>query len=153
MLKALADLLDRSLGRSVEQSPEDRAHAIRLATAALLVEVIRADYQVTEQEMAAVQELLGKFFDLAPQESALLLEEAQQRAEDAASLQSFTRRLHEELSVEEKNSVVEMLWRAALVDKRLDKHEDYLIRKVAGLLYVTHSDLIRLRNRVKEQIS
>ena len=43
-----------------------------------------------------------------------------------------------------------MLWRVALADRRLDKHEDYLVRKVADLLYVSHSDLIRIRNRVHE---
>jgi uncharacterized tellurite resistance protein B-like protein len=42
-----------------------------------------------------------------------------------------------------------MLWRVALADDRLDKHEDHVVRKVAGLLYVTHSDLIRIRNTVK----
>jgi uncharacterized tellurite resistance protein B-like protein len=63
-------------------------------------------------------------------------------------LQSFTRQLHEELSNEEKLSVVEMLWRVAIADSTLDKHEDHLIRKIGGLLYISHSDLIRVRNRV-----
>jgi uncharacterized tellurite resistance protein B-like protein len=42
-----------------------------------------------------------------------------------------------------------MLWQVALADERLDKHEDYTVRKIADLLYVTHSDLIRIRNRVR----
>jgi uncharacterized tellurite resistance protein B-like protein len=41
-----------------------------------------------------------------------------------------------------------MLWRVALADEHLDKHEDHLVRKIAGLLYVSHADLIRIRNRV-----
>jgi uncharacterized tellurite resistance protein B-like protein len=66
------------------------------------------------------------------------------------SLQSFTRRLVDELSESERHRVVEMLWRVALADRRLDKREDYVVRQVADLLYVSQSDLIRIRNRVYE---
>jgi uncharacterized tellurite resistance protein B-like protein len=151
MLKALGELLDRSFGRASARPETDRAHAIKLATATLLVELIRADYEVSTQETAAVQQLLGEFFELPPDEVVLLLEEAKQQADHAASLQNFTRRLHEEFTLEEKQAVIEMLWRAALIDKRLDKHEDHFVRKVAGLLYIRHSELIQLRNRVKEE--
>jgi uncharacterized tellurite resistance protein B-like protein len=66
------------------------------------------------------------------------------------SLQSFTRRLVEQLTEAEKHRVVEMLWRVALADRHLDKHEDYVVRQVADLLYVSQRDLIRIRNRVYE---
>ena len=46
-----------------------------------------------------------------------------------------------------------MLWRVALADSELDKHEDYLVRKVADLLYVPHQDLIRIRNRVSDDLA
>ena len=42
-----------------------------------------------------------------------------------------------------------MLWQVALADRGLDKHEDHLVRRIAELLYVSHSDLIRIRNRVR----
>ena len=51
--------------------------------------------------------------------------------------------------VAEKQRVVEMLWQVALADSRLDRHEDHLVRRIAELLYVPHSDLIRIRNRVR----
>jgi uncharacterized tellurite resistance protein B-like protein len=63
-------------------------------------------------------------------------------------LQAFTRRLHEQLTEAEKHRVIEMLWKVALADQHLDKHEDHLIRRIADLLYVPHRDLIRIRNRV-----
>ena len=43
----------------------------------------------------------------------------------------------------------ERFWQVALADNRLDKHEDHLVRRLAELLYVSHSDLIRIRNRVR----
>lgn len=151
MLKALNDLLDRALGGG-EPAPETRRHGVQLATAALLVEMARADFQEDLTANAAVFELLKKHFDLSEEEAALLVEEARAEADYAASLQSFTRQLHEQLTLEEKHRIVEMLWRVALADRHLDKHEDHFVRKVAGLLYVTHGELIRIRNRVQESL-
>ena len=80
------------------------------------------------------------------------MEEASRTADHVGSLQAFTRRLHEALTYEEKQAIVEMLWKVALADSHLDKHEDHLVRKIADLLYVSHGDLIRIRNRVKDAL-
>ena len=148
MLKELREILNRTLTEDREDDG-DRDHALRLSTATLLVEVVRADYDEDRAEGQAVFDLLQGFFDLPDDETRLLIREAEQEADHSVSLQAFTRVLHEQLTLAEKRSVIEMLWRVALADSRLDKHEDHLVRKVAGLLYVPHGDLIRIRNRVK----
>ena len=53
----------------------------------------------------------------------------------------------------EKESVIEMLWKIALVDFDLDKYEDYMIAKIADLLYVARGDVMRLKQRVVESLS
>ena len=153
MLKTLGRLFERTLGEDLERAEDERKHALQVATAALLVEVMRADYEEDLAENQMVFTLLKKRFELSDEEVGLLVTTAETEAERAASLQGFTRLLHENLSVEEKHSIVEMLWNVALADDYLDKHEDHLVRKVAGLLYVSHSDLIRLRNRVTDRRS
>jgi uncharacterized tellurite resistance protein B-like protein len=150
MLKALSEFFDRALRSETPQTSVERDHAIRVATALLLVEVARADYQDDVIEDRAMQTLIKEHFLLDDTEAELLLDEARQQADRAVSLQSFTRELHEHLSFDEKSKVVEMLWKVALADDKLDKYEDYVVRKVADLLYVPHSDLIRIRNRVRE---
>ena len=147
MLKELREILNKTLEKSNE-SNEDRDHGLRLATATLLVEIVRADYEEDLVEGEAVFAQLREFFSLSEEETGLLVQEAEREADHAVSLQEFTRALHEQLSIGEKHSVIEMLWRVALADSKLDKHEDSLIRKVAELLYVPHNDLIRIRNRV-----
>ena len=149
MLKALNDLFDRAFAPKGAE-PADREHALRIATALLLIEVARADYEDDLEEGAAVVAEMKKFFALADAEAELLVAEARRQADHAVSLQTFTRRLVENLSEAERHRVVEMLWRVALADRRLDKHEDYVVRQVAELLYVTQRDLIRIRNRVYE---
>lgn len=149
MLKALRELIDNTFKTGADTpTPAEREHTLRFATAVLLVEVARADFAEAVTEEATIRALLAKSFDLTPDETALLVDEAKTKADHAASLQSFTRELHERLTVPEKHRIVEMLWRVALADAHLDKHEDHLVRKIAGLLYVSHSDLIRIRNRV-----
>jgi uncharacterized tellurite resistance protein B-like protein len=150
MLKALSELLERKLGGGKDAAQEGRRHGLELATAVLLVEVARADFNQDLTANATLFELLKNHFRLSAEEARLLVEEAREEADYAASLQMFTRQLHERLSVDEKHRIIEMLWQVALDDRVLDKHEDHLIRKVAGLLYVSHSDLIRIRNSVRD---
>lgn len=151
MLKALSDWMDRAFGAHdhAPSSAEKREHALRVATALLLVEVARADFDDGPKEMQAVLDLLRRHFDLSEAETRLLVEEARREADHAVELQAFTRRLHEAVDKAEKERIVEMLWRVALADAHLDKHEDHLVRRVADLLYVPHRDVIRIRNRVR----
>ena len=149
MLRELRELFNNTLASS-EEGSEDRDHVLRLATATLLIEVVRADREEDLAENRAVFSQLKAFFELSEEETSLLVKEAEEEADHAVSLQTFTRNLHENLSVREKHAVIEMLWRVALADSHLDKHEDHLVRKVAGLLYVSHRDLIRIRNNVRD---
>ena len=149
MLGKLNVLFDRAFAGGHEPSADEREHALRVATALLMIEVARADYADDFAEDAAMVESLKQFFSLDAEHAQLLLEEARREADHAVELQQFTRRLHEQLSVAEKHSVVEMLWRVAFADRRLDKHEDHLVGRIAELLYVPRSDLIRIRNRVR----
>lgn len=148
MLKALTGFFEDRLGSDAAGDSVSKEQELRLATAVLLVEVARADFSEDDVETEAVADLLKQHLDVPGRDVDQLVVEAKRKADHSASLQSFTRQLHEELSLEEKHRVIEMLWRVALADSTLDKHEDHLIRKVAGLLYISHSDLIRIRNEV-----
>ena len=148
MLRRLAAFFDGAFADRADD-PAVREHALRVATALLLIEVAKADYAEDLAEDEAMLRSLRQFFALDDEAAALLLDEARSTADRAVELQQFTRRLHEQLSVAEKQRVVEMLWQVALADSRLDKHEDHLVRRIAELLYVSHSDLIRIRNRVR----
>jgi len=148
MLRKLAAFFDGAFADRADD-PAVREHALRVATALLLIEVAKADYAEDLAEDEAVLRSLRQFFALDDEAAALLLDEARSTADRAVELQQFTRRLHEQLSAAEKQRVVEMLWQVALADSRLDKHEDHLVRRIAELLYVSHSDLIRIRNRVR----
>lgn len=126
--------------------PEDRR---QLALAALLVEMARADFDESGAEQAEISRLLATHFGLDAAEADGLLQRAGRAMDDAVSLFDFTRALHESLDYEQKLDVIRLLWRVALSDGHLDKYEDYLLRKVGDLLYVSAGDIIRLRNEAR----
>lgn len=147
MLNKIKSIIEEAFSAE-EPTQEDRDHALRLATAALLVETARADFQERMVETQAIEQLVQQHFALSDDEASELVEAAEGRADHAVSLHEFTRLLHAHLSAEEKLKVVEMLWRVAMADARLDRHEDHLVRKVADLLYVPRSDMLRLRHHI-----
>ncbi|MEM9387165.1 MAG: TerB family tellurite resistance protein [Pseudomonadota bacterium] len=140
-LKALLGLDQSTPSDSVRLSSED----LPLATATLLVEMTRADHQQTEGERATVEQALVSHFSLAADEARALLEEAERETARAISLYDYTAALNQALDDEQRVKVLELLWRVALADGHLDKYEEYLVRKVADLLYVPHASYIRAK--------
>jgi len=149
-------MIDRLLsffGLSEDEVSADVGEArIQHATAVLLIEIARADHERLAIEHDTMLELLKDGFNLSDAEAESLLSRAETAAENSVSLHEFTRVLHAELSYIEKEKVVEMLWRIALADKVLDKYEDYMVGKIAELLYVVRGDVMRLKNKVYESL-
>ena len=142
MLRRLREFMD-TVGRPATQG--DPAARIRLAVAALLVEIARADHNEQASDQAAMIRLVARYFQLEPGAAAELVAEARSAVEDAVSLREFTAFLHQQLDYPDKQAIIAMLWDVALDDQDLDKYEDYLIGKIADLLYVSRGDVIRLR--------
>ncbi len=125
---------------------------IPLAMAALLIEAARADHAVDEAEIEAVVVSLSRQLQLTPDEATRLAARARAAVERSVSLYEFTRPLHESLTPAKKLEVVALLWQVAYADSRIDRYEEYLIGKVAELLYIARGDVIRLRNVAQEEM-
>lgn len=147
MLDSIRELVGRKLEAA---APGGRQDAVRIATAALLVEMVRADAAVKGEEAATLYAALGQHFGLKLDESQRLIAAAEREADAAVSLHGFTELLNASLTPPEKIDVLELLWRVALADRHLDKYEEHLVRKVADLLHVAHSDFVRAKLRVQD---
>jgi uncharacterized tellurite resistance protein B-like protein len=117
-------------------------HARNLAVAALLVEVLRADYDVAAEERRQVLESIQGVLGLENAECEALLESANWLVDDAHDLHQFTSLLNKTLAHEEKLQLVEQLWRVAQADAIVHHYEEHLIRRVADLLHVSHREFI-----------
>ena len=151
MIRAFQRLFESTVAAAA-RAPEtqEREHGYHVATAALLVEMMRADYEVRPAEREAVLRALGAAFDdLSEDETRDLLARAEERADDATSLYEFTRFINDRLDHEQKAHIVELLWRVAYADGDLDKYEEHLVRRIADLIHVPHSVFIRMKHKAR----
>ncbi len=124
------------------ESQEHKEASLELATAALLIEVSRADFDVSGEERAAIEELVRKSFGLTEEETREIVELAEEEVARAVSIYEFTRLVDKSFTPEQKRHIIGLLWEVALTDQRIEAREEHLIRKVATLLHVPHEVFI-----------
>jgi uncharacterized tellurite resistance protein B-like protein len=139
--------ITRNLGGTPEEDDAAREQARNLAVAALLVEVLRADYAVAGDERRQVVASMRGILGLDPVQSEELLAEAEQRVDRAHDLHQFTAEINRGLGHEEKLQLVEQLWRVAAADSIVHKYEEHIIRRICGLLHVSHREFIAAKLR------
>jgi len=147
----MMDFFNFFKSKKPEASGELSPNPIQMATAVLLIEMARADFDQAENENEVIKQLLKGHFDLNNRQTDDLFDEAVSVADDAVSLHEYTHALHKTLTQGAKEEVIEMLWRLAMSDDNLDKHEDYLVRKIADLLYVPNSIVLKMRHKVTSE--
>lgn len=153
MIQSLQRLFESRL-QAARSSPEaDPREAVNLATASLLMEMVRSDFEVDAAEVEAVERAVRELIGSDEEVLEELLRKADRRAEESVSLYEFTRVLHQKLTPEEKLRVVEALWRVAFADGRLDDHEMHMMRKVRGLLHIPRKDFVAAKQRARGDAS
>ena len=148
MLEALSRLFDP--GAKTDR-PEDRERDLRVATAALFFEVVRADGTVADEERRALRAAIESTFDIPAPEVDELMRVAEEKSREAASLYEFTHLVDQRLGPEDKIRIVELLWSLAFADDRKDPLEEHLVRTVAGLLHVSHAHFIDAKIRARSR--
>jgi uncharacterized tellurite resistance protein B-like protein len=127
----------------------NEARGLQLATAVLLVEVMRCDSNFAAKERAATEKALRSTFALSDAELARLMAQAEQTAQGANDYFRFTSAMNDQFTQPQKIQVIELMWRVAYADGVLDENEHHLISKVAGLLHVTHGEYIVAKMHAK----
>ncbi|MBC7938882.1 MAG: TerB family tellurite resistance protein [Chitinophagaceae bacterium] len=153
MLRSLKDLFESLLApagsASGPASVQDAAHRLQLATAVLLVEVMRADSQIGDAERQSVLATLRNRFSLADDELERLVELAERSSRDATDFHGFTSALNEQLDHAQKVQVIEAMWAVAYADGDLAAHENHVLWRIADLLHLPHGAYISAKMRAK----
>lgn len=150
MLRALKDIFDSLVAQATEPSLAKCQHDQNLATAVLLVEVMRADPTKTAVERQAVVLTLQQRLELDGAALTQLMQQAEQSAAQAYDYQRFTSSLNAHCTQPQKIQIVEDMWQVAYADGALGAVENSVINQVAGLLHVTHGQYIGAKMRAKE---
>jgi uncharacterized tellurite resistance protein B-like protein len=148
----MIDLVKRFFIRSGEDVPADqrreKPHDIRIATCALLLEMAHIDDEFSGSEQENIILILKRDYRLSDEYATELIQATEEELKGSIDLWQFTNLINQHYSMEEKNQIIEMVWRIAYADGRLDKHEDYLVHKLAKLLRLTHKQLIDAKLKI-----
>ena len=137
------------------EAPETKPLAqddLRMAVAILLIEAAHMDDSFDANERAHIETLLRDKFHLSPGEEAELIETAEAAVKRSAQLHPYTRVAFVQMTPAERCRMIEMLWEVAYADGVLDPEEDLLLRRVAGLLYVSDEERVAARLRVTARL-
>jgi len=125
----------------------DDSSALRMACTILMFEILRADHETHEAEVAKISQHIRDAFELDARETQTLMRLAEEQSEQAVSLHEVVRTINNGYGPGEKCELLRMLWEVAYADGKLDRHEEYTIRKLADLLYVPHRDFVRTKHQ------
>ena len=145
------DRLRQLLGTGADEAQAPRPHSFeerQLAAAALLVEAASMDSEFGAAERAKIGQLLRSRFGLGAAEADDLLAEAERTAAESVEWQGFTQAIKDGFPPAERILVIEMLWEVVYADGQLHDYEASLLRRIAGLLYVSDRESGEARKRV-----
>ena len=148
MIKSLTTFIQDKISPEKEEINEE--HLMHLASAALLLEVSRADFDIQDDELETIANIFKNRFDFSEEEVQNLIHLARTEQDSHVSIYPFVKIINEGCTPDEKRALLLDLWRVAYADEKLDKYEEYQIRKIADLLYIPHSKFIQTKLEVLE---
>jgi len=151
MLNKIKDFFEEKFAASKSGGKKDES-SVRLAAAALLIEIAYADSDITEVEKTRLKKSLHEKFSLSMYVLDELVELAENEIRNTHSTYEFTRLINEEYNKEQKYLLIQTMWEIAFADGKLNPYEEAMIRKLADLLYVPHGEFIRAKINVMERL-
>jgi len=137
MFKTLAQWLKSDNPQKLEA---DNCDELAGLVTALMIEAAQADGTVGADEAALTANVIARQFDLSDEKARQMTDEAIEQSQERVELHSLLRRLRDQSDYEERLGVLEMVWMVVLADGRLDHIEAQLMRRLAGLLFVSDVD-------------
>ena len=146
----MIDKIKSFFSKNVLEAETEITSPDQLATAALLIEVMVIDGDLDDQEMQAIAGTLANMLHLSKEQIDQLIELSKEEVAEATSLYQCTKEINEHFDIEKKLSLMTAMWRVAFADGHLDKYEENIIRRVADLLHIRHSEYIRCKANAKD---
>jgi uncharacterized tellurite resistance protein B-like protein len=149
MLAKVGDFFKKHLSNKEASAQNDDQRTL-LAAVILLLELAHADHQYDLSEEAALVRILQQNFFVSDSMLNELLELAAERRKEATSFYEFTRLINDNYSRPEKQHLLLCLWQIAFSDGRIDRYEEYTLRRLCELIHMSQSDFIRAKKAARE---
>lgn len=141
----MLDKIRQLFAKKADTPEQEQLATEHLAAAALLIEVMIIDGNLDDQELQSISQTLCEILDLSEAQVEELILLSREEVAEATSLYQFTREINDNFDLEGKMKLLTSMWRVAYADGHLDKHEEGIIRRVADLLHIRHSEYIRCK--------
>lgn len=149
MLNRIKSALNELFDLDAKALPEDPQKIHSLAAAALMVEVIAADYDRHPEEQEALLGVLRRNFGLDEEAADALLARGEKAHRQSTDYFRFTSQINQHCTPEQKVELIEGLWQVAFADGELHHYEEHVIRRIADLIHVPHMEFIAAKHRAE----
>jgi len=119
----------------------------------LMIEAAYTDGHIDKNELNKIKSSLVTIFEEDPNEVDLILENAIENKNNAKSLHHYTSYINKNFEDNKKILLLETLWEIVLSDGKIHDFESNLIRRLAGLLYISDVNSGNARKRALDKIS
>ena len=117
----------------------------------LMIEAAYTDGQIEEEEINKIKISLINVFEEKPNDVELLLNKAIENKNNSKSLHYYTSYINKNFANEKKILLIETLWEVVLSDGNVHDFESNLIRRLAGLLYISDVSSGNARKRALDK--
>ena len=113
----------------------------------LMIEAAYTDGTIGESEIKKIKFSLINVFDENEEEVDFVLDEAIKNKNNSKSLHYYTSFINKNFDIDKKLLLIEALWEIVLSDGEIHDFESNLIRRLAGLLYISDVNSGNARKR------
>jgi uncharacterized tellurite resistance protein B-like protein len=149
----MIDFLKQKLLPTQDLEEAEDHKRLWIATAVVFCEIALADGEFDDEERSLILDLLCKKHGLPKSDADQVLEQALAACKDRIDFWQYTNIINKNFEPKERLIIVENLWTLVLVDGHLDQHEEYMTRKLADLLHISHKDFIGAKMKALREMS
>ena len=148
MLQSLRNIFSNNINQNKEDDNKD----IEIL-AGLMIEAANTDGNVSHDELNKISLSLINVFKEDPKEVEIVLSSALDDKDNSRSLYYYTSKLNKSFSHEKKILLIEVLWEVILSDNEIHDFESNLLRRLAGLLYISDIECGNAKKRANYKVN
>ena len=145
MLNSLKDIFKQSKNETQKDISNKQTNLL----CGLMLEAAQVDGKIDKIEIDQISKILTENFQEDQSAVELELQNSLKEIDEPKSLHSFTSKLNKEFSNEKKDLLIETLWEIILLDGKVHEFESNLIRRLAGLLYISDVSCANAKKRAQ----
>ena len=147
----MINILKKILNNQNSNENNDESKNLELLSG-LMIEAAYTDGKVDEIELNKIKFSLINVFNEDPEEVEIVIKEALKNKNNSRSLHNYTSFINKNFDDDKKLLLIEALWEIVLSDGEIHDYESNLIRRLAGLLYISDVNSGNARKKALDKI-